>query len=203
MRGGLLGQGSMLTVQSLSTRTSPVKRGIWILENILGTTPPDPPPDVPELEAGANGGRALSMREAMERHRANPTCAACHRLMDPLGARAGELRRGRPLARDGRVGASRSTSRASSPTARGSPGVAELKQALLANPEPFLRTLTEKLLTYALGRGLEYTDAPAVRRIVREAASAEHRFSALVLGIVKSVPFRQRRSAGAAPEAVD
>ena len=85
MRGGLLGQGSMLTVQSLSTRTSPVKRGIWILENILGTTPPDPPPDVPELEASANDGRELSMREAMERHRANPTCAACHRLMDPLG----------------------------------------------------------------------------------------------------------------------
>ncbi|MYD86653.1 MAG: DUF1585 domain-containing protein, partial [Acidobacteria bacterium] len=82
-------------------------------------------------------------------------------------------------------------------------GVAALKQALLANPEPFLRTLTEKLLTYALGRGLEHTDAPAVRRIVREAASGEHRFSALVLGIVKSVPFRQRRSAGAAPETVD
>ena len=202
MRGGLLGQGSMLTVQSLSTRTSPVKRGIWILENVLGTTPPDPPPDVPELEASANDGRTLSMREAMERHRANPTCAACHRLMDPLGLAlenfdaVGRWREtdasGAPLDVSGAL-----------PDGTRFTGVAELKQALLANPEPFLRTLAEKLLTYALGRGLEYTDAPAVRRIVRDAASREHRFSALVLGIVESVPFRQRRSAGAAPEAVN
>ena len=202
MRGGLLGQGSMLTVQSPSTRTSPVKRGIWILENILGTTPPDPPPDVPELEASENDGRELSMREAMERHRANPTCAACHRLMDPLGLAlenfdaVGRWREtdvsGEPLDVSGEL-----------PDGTRFAGVAELKQALLASPEPFLRTLTEKLLTYALGRGLDYTDAPAVRRIVRDAASREHRFSALVLGIVKSLPFRQRRSAGAAPEAVD
>ena len=197
MRGGLLGQGSMLTVQSLSTRTSPVKRGIWVLENILGTTPPDPPPDVPELEASANDGRELTMREAMERHRANPTCAACHRLMDPLGLAlenfdaVGRWREtdasGEPLDVSGEL-----------PDGTRFAGVAELKQALLANPEPFLRTLTEKLLTYALGRGLEYADAPAVRRIVRDAASREHRFSALVLGIVKSVPFQQRRSAGEA-----
>ena len=197
MRGGLLGQGSMLTVQSLSTRTSPVKRGIWVLENILGTTPPDPPPDVPELEASANDGRELTMREAMERHRANPTCAACHRLMDPLGLAlenfdaVGRWREtdasGEPLDVSGEL-----------PDGTRFTGVAELKQALLANPEPFLRTLTEKLLTYALGRGLEYADAPAVRRIVRYAASREHRFSALVLGIVKSVPFQQRRSAGEA-----
>ena len=197
MRGGLLGQGSMLTVQSLSTRTSPVKRGIWVLENILGTTPPDPPPDVPELEASANDGRELTMREAMERHRANPTCAACHRLMDPLGLAlenfdaVGRWREtdasGEPLDVSGEL-----------PDGTRFAGVAKLKRALLANPEPFLRTLTEKLLTYALGRGLEYTDAPAVRRIVRDAASREHRFSALVLGIVKSVPFQQRRSAGEA-----
>ena len=202
MRGGLLGQGSMLTVQSLSTRTSPVKRGIWILENILGTTPPDPPPDVPELEAGESDGRALSMRAAMERHRANPACAACHRLMDPLGLAlenfdaVGRWREtdasGEPLDVSGEL-----------PDGTRFTGVAELKQALLANPEPFLRTLTEKLLTYALGRGLEYTDAPAVRRIVRDAAPREHRFSALVLGIVESVPFRQRRSAGPDPETVD
>ena len=142
------------------------------------------------------------MREAMERHRANPTCAACHRLMDPLGLAlenfdaVGRWREtdatGEPLDVSGEL-----------PDGTRFRGVAELKQALLANPEPFLRTLTEKLLTYALGRGLEYTDAPAVRRIVRDAASSGHRFSALVLGIVKSVPFRQRRSAGAAPEAVD
>ena len=197
MRGGLLGQGSMLTVQSLSTRTSPVKRGIWVLENILGTTPPAPPPDVPELEASANDGRELTMREAMERHRANPTCAACHRLMDPLGLAlenfdaVGRWREtdasGEPLDVSGEL-----------PDGTRFTGVTELKRALLANPKPFLRTLTEKLLTYALGRGLEYTDAPAVRGIVRDAASREHRFSALVLGIVKSVPFRQRRSAGEA-----
>ena len=202
MRGGLLGQGSMLTVQSLSTRTSPVKRGIWILENILGTTPPDPPPDVPELEASANDGRELTMREAMERHRANPTCAACHRLMDPLGL---ALENFDAVGRWRRTDASGEPLDVSGELPDGTPftGVAELKQALLANPEPFLRTLTEKLLTYALGRGLEYTDAPAVRRIVRDAASEQHRFSALVLGIVKSVPFRQRRSAGDAPEAVN
>ena len=202
MRGGLLGQGSMLTVQSLSTRTSPVKRGIWILENILGTTPPDPPPDVPELEASANDGRELTMREAMERHRANPTCAACHRLMDPLGL---ALENFDAVGRWREADASGEPLDVSGELPDGTPftGVAELKQALLANPEPFLRTLTEKLLTYALGRGLEYTDAPAVRRIVRDAASGEHRFSALVLGIVKSVPFRQRRSAGTAPETVN
>ena len=163
---------------------------------------PRPPPDVPELEASANDGRELTMREAMERHRANPTCAACHRLMDPLGL---------ALENFDAVGRWRETDATGEPLdvsgelPDGTPftGVEELKRALLANPEPFLRTLTEKLLTYALGRGLEYTDAPAVRKIVRDAASREHRFSALVLGIVKSVPFRQRRSAGAAPEAVN
>ena len=202
MRGGLLGQGSMLTVQSLSTRTSPVKRGIWILENILGTTPPDPPPDVPELEASATDGRELSMREAMERHRANPTCAACHRLMDPLGLALENFDAVGRWRETDASGASLDVS-GELPDGTRFVGVAELKRALLANPEPFLRTLTERLLTYALGRGLEYTDAPAVRRIVRDAASREHRFSALVLGIVKSVPFRQRRSAGAAPAAGD
>ncbi len=194
MRGGLLGQGSFLTVQSLSTRTSPVKRGIWILENILGTVPPDPPPNVPELEAESSDGRPRSMREAMEVHRANPACAACHQLMDPLGL---------ALENFDAVGRWREVSEASTPIdASGMMpdgtsfnGVAELKQALLRQQDQFVTTMTEKLLTYALGRGLEYYDAPAVRQITRDAAAQGNRFSALVLGVVRSVPF-QMRTAG-------
>ena len=191
MRGGLLGQGSVLTIQSLSTRTSPVKRGIWILENVLGTIPPDPPANVPDLKAKNSDGRTLSMREAMEAHRANPTCAACHQLMDPLGL---------SLENFDAVGRWRDVSESNEPIdASGSlpngaafAGVAELKQVLLAHRDQFVRTMTKKLLTYALGRGLEYYDEPAVRRITRAAAVQDHRFSALVLGIIKSVPFKQR-----------
>lgn len=195
MRGGLLGQGSFLTVQSLSTRTSPVKRGIWILENILGTIPPDPPPNVPELEAESSDGRARSMREAMEVHRANPVCAACHQLMDPLGL---SLENFDAVGRWRDVGESNVPVDASGALPDGTrfSGVAGLKQALLAHPDQFVNTLTEKLLTYALGRGLEYYDAPAVRRITREASVQDHRFSALVLGIIDSVPFRLRMAAG-------
>jgi hypothetical protein len=195
MRGGLLGQGSFLTVQSLSTRTSPVKRGIWILENILGTIPPDPPPNVPELEAESSDGRARSMREAMEVHRANPVCAACHQLMDPLGL---SLENFDAVGRWRDVGESNVPVDASGALPDGTrfSGVAGLKQALLAHPDQFVNTLTEKLLTYALGRGLEYYDAPAVRRITREASVQDHRFSALVLGIIDSVPFRMRMAAG-------
>ena len=195
MRGGLLGQGSMLTAQSLSTRTSPVKRGIWILENILGTVPPDPPPDVPALEPPSDDGGAASMREAMERHRANPTCAACHRLMDPLGL---SLENFDAVGRWREVNASNAPIDASGELPDGTrfSGVAELKQVLLAHQDQFVRTMTEKLLTYALGRGLEHTDAPAVRRITRAAAVEDHRFSALVLGIVRSLPFQARRAGG-------
>ncbi len=193
MRGGLLGQGSFLAVQSLSTRTSPVKRGIWILENILGTVPPDPPPNVPELEAQSPDGHARSMREAMEVHRANPVCAACHQLMDPLGL---------SLENFDAVGRWRDVSEANTPIdASGMlpdgtrfSGVAELKQALLKHQDQFVNTMTEKLLIYALGRGLEYYDAPAVRRITRDAGAQGYRFSALVLGVVRSVPFQMRRA---------
>ena len=200
MRGGLLGQGSFLTVQSLATRTSPVKRGIWILENILGTVPPDPPPNVPPLAADTSDGRPRSMREAMEAHRANPTCAACHRLMDPLGL---SLENFDAVGQWREVGASNEPIDASGALPDGTrfSGVAELKQVLLAHREQFVNTLTEKLLTYALGRGLEHYDAPAVRRITRAAGSADHRFSALVLGIVESVPFRMRMAGGDAQHA--
>ena len=200
MRGGLLGQGSFLTVQSLATRTSPVKRGIWILENILGTVPPDPPPNVPPLAADASDGRPRSMREAMEAHRANPTCAACHRLMDPLGL---SLENFDAVGQWREVGASNEPIDASGALPDGTrfSGVAELKQALLAHREQFVNTLTEKLLTYALGRGLEHYDAPAVRSITRAAAGRDHRFSALVLGIVESVPFRMRMAGGDARQA--
>ena len=200
MRGGLLGQGSFLTVQSLATRTSPVKRGIWILENILGTVPPEPPPNVPPLAADASGGAPRSMREAMEAHRANPTCAACHRLMDPLGL---SLENFDAVGQWREVGASSEPIDASGALPDGTrfAGVAELKQVLLAHREQFVNTLTEKLLTYALGRGLEHYDAPAVRGITRSAAGADHRFSALVLGIVESVPFRMRMAGGDAQHA--
>ena len=191
VRGGLLGQGSFLTMQSTSTRTSPVKRGIWILENVLGTVPPDPPPNVPALEAKRSDGRVLSMREAMEAHRANPTCASCHKLMDPLGL---SLENFDAVGRWRGVSESNEPIDASGALPNGTAfsGAVELKRVLLAHEDQFVQTMTEKLLTYALGRGLEYYDAPAVRRISRDAAAQDYGFSTLVLGIVKSVPFTQR-----------
>ncbi len=197
-RGGLLGQGSFLTVQSTSTRTSPVKRGIWILENILGTVPPDPPANVPALEATRSGGSVLSMREAMEAHRANPTCAACHKLMDPLGL---SLENFDAVGRWRDVSESNAPIDASGTLPNGTAfsGAVGLKQALLAHRDQFVRSITEKLLTYALGRGLEYYDAPAIRRIIRDAEAQDQRFSAIVLGIVTSVPFTQRMAGADGP----
>ena len=191
-RGGLLGHGSILTVTSYANRTSPVNRGKWILENVLGTPPPPPPPDVPDLQT-ADGGQALSMREAMEQHRANPACASCHRLMDPLGL---------SLENFDAIGRWRDRGEAGGPIDAagelpdGTPfsGPAGLKAALLRHPDRFVTTVTEKLLTYALGRGLEYYDAPAVRAIVRDAAADGYRLSALVRGVVRSAPFRMRRA---------
>ena len=161
MRAGLLGQGSILTVTSYANRTSPVLRGKWVLENILGTPPPPPPPNVPPLGTPPVG-KALSMRERMAQHRANPACAGCHQLMDPRGSR---WRTSTPSVAGGRARkqARRSTRRG---LAGGTSfeGVAGLRKALLSRPELFVTTVTEKLLTYALGRGLEYYDAPAVGR---------------------------------------
>ena len=197
-RGGLLGQGSILTITSHPVRTSPVFRGRWILTNILGTPPPDPPPNVPALpdRAGAYADRTPSMRERMAAHRDNPACASCHAMIDPLGF---GLERFDPVGRLRDVDEQHLPIDASGVLPDGTPfdDVAELKTALLARPDRFVGTLTEKLLTYALGRGLEPYDMPAVRAIVRRAADEEYRLSAVVLGIVESLPFRERRTAAA------
>ncbi len=192
-RGGLLGQGAILTVTSYPNRTSVVQRGKWILENLLGAPPPPPPPDIPTLEASAKEGHPRTMRQAMEEHRKNAVCASCHMRMDPLGFALENY--------DG-VGKWRTTEAgiAIDPSGRlpdGSTfsGPAGLKKALLASHrDEFLGTVTEKFLTYALGRGLEYTDLPAVRSITHQAAKDDYRFSALVTAIVQSTPFQMRRA---------
>ena len=192
-RGGLLGHGSVLTVTSYATRTSPVLRGKWILDNLLGMPPPPPPTNVPPLEEPEPGVAARSMRERMEAHRVNPACAACHRLMDPAGL---------ALENFDAIGRWRERGEDWSPIdARGSipgggefDGMAGLRDAVLARPHVFAGAVAEKLLTYALGRGLDHNDGPAVRRIVRGAADEDYRFSSLVLGIVESIPFQMRRS---------
>jgi len=192
-RRGLLGKGSILAVTSYANRTSPVLRGKWVLENILGTPPPPPPPNIPDLVESDQDGKALSMREAMEQHRANPVCATCHNAMDPLGFALENF--------DG-IGAWRTTDAgepidASGVLPDGTPfrGPAELQRVLLESKSAeFVATATERLLTYALGRGVESYDAPAIRSIIREAAPNNYRWSSLILGIVKSTPFQMRRS---------
>ena len=192
-RRGLLGQGSILAATAYPTRTSPVLRGKWVLENLLGTPPPLPPPDVPSLEETTGDGAARSMREAMEQHRSNPVCASCHRLMDPPGF---------ALEQFDAVGRYRTRNEANAPIDASGvlpdgtvfEGAAGLREALLGRPDLFVTTLTEKLLVYALGRGVEHHDAPAIRAITREAAADGHRFSSLILGVVKSPPFQMRRT---------
>ena len=191
-RGSLLGQGSILTVTSYATRTSPVIRGKWILANILGSPPPPPPPNVPPLKDGSAAGKALTMRERMAEHRANPACAGCHKLMDPIGfalENYDAVGRWRTSDGDARLDTSGSL-----PDGSQFEGVAGLQKALLSRPELFVTTATEKLLTYALGRGTESYDAPAVRKVVRDARGDEYRFSSLILGIVNSTPFQMRNS---------
>ncbi len=193
VRGGLLGHGSILTVTSYPTRTSPVLRGHWLLQHLLGAPPPPPPPDVPALPDRGEGGRPASVRERLEQHRDNPVCAACHAPMDPLGF---------ALEHFDAIGKWRATGEGGDPIDASGvfpdgtafQGLAGLKAVLLSRREQFVQTVTEKLTTYALGRGLEYYDMPAVRRIMREAESDEYRWSDLVLGIVESTPFQMRRS---------
>ncbi|MEQ8789155.1 MAG: DUF1592 domain-containing protein [Pirellulaceae bacterium] len=188
-RGGLLRHGSLLTVTSYATRTSPVLRGQWILKNLLGAPPPPPPDNVPALKDNTVSD-ALPVRERLAQHRADAQCASCHNLMDPVGlslenfdavGRWRELEAGRPVDASGGL-----------PDGSRFEGVAGLEEGLLARPELFVGTLTERLLTYALGRGLTPHDAPAVRRIVRDAQAEENRFSSLVVGIAKSTPFQMR-----------
>ena len=192
-RGGLLGQGSILTVTSYPTRTSPVLRGHWLLEQMLGAPPPPPPPDVPALPDRGAGGRPASVRERLEQHRDNPVCASCHAPMDPLGF---ALENFDAIGKWRATGAGGGPIDASGafPDGTGFDGLAGLKAVLLSRHEQFVRTVTEKLATYALGRGLEHYDMPAVRRILREAAASDYTWSSLVLGIVESTPFQMRRS---------
>ena len=192
-RAGLLGHGSILTVTSYSTRTSPVIRGKWLLENVLGAPPPPPPPDVPALPDTGKGGKPASVRERLEQHRANPVCATCHSRMDPLGF---ALENFDAIGRWRDTGEDRAPIDASATMPDGSKfnGPAELRGALASRPEEVVRTVASKLLTYALGRGLEPYDMPAIRAIVRDAAAQDYQWSAVILGIVKSVPFQMRSS---------
>jgi mono/diheme cytochrome c family protein len=189
-RRGLLGKGAILLVTSLATRTSPVVRGKWILENIVGTPPQPPPPNIPTLDETPAGPQAQTLRERMELHRKNPPCSGCHRVMDPIGfalENYDAIGRWRTKDEGAAVDASGRLMDGSAVS-----GPASLRDALVRNPDVFVRTMTEKLMTYALGRGLEAADMPAVRTVTRSAAADGYRFSALVLGIVRSVPFQMR-----------
>ena len=188
-RRGLLGKGGLLMVTSRADRTAPVLRGKWVLENVLGTPPPPPLPNVPPLE-GSTEEAPRTLRERMERHRASPTCAGCHKLMDPIGF---------SLENFDAIGAWRTREagvplNASGQLADGTQidGVVALRNAILARPDVFVRTLTEKLMTYAIGRGLQYYDMPVVRDIVRKAERQDYRFSGIIMGIVNSPAFQMR-----------
>ena len=201
-RRGLLGKGLVLLVTSRSTRTSPVVRGKWILENLLGTPPPAPPPNVPPLpEQKQDDGRVLTVRELMANHRANPVCAACHSTIDPAGF-ALEQFDATGKWREVDVGFQPIDASGTMPDGTPFAGIHEFRRILLNNPGRFLHTLTDRLLMYALGRGTEYYDAPAVRQIVREAEADNYRFSSLVTAIVESAPFRMRRAAGSVADVV-
>jgi hypothetical protein len=194
-RNGLLGQASILTVTSYSTRTSPVLRGKYVLDNLLASSPPPPPPDVPALATeDAADGAALTMRDAMVRHRANPACAGCHAKMDPIGF---ALERFDAVGRWREDDAGKPIDTASE-LADGTvvDGLDGVKALLLDKPELFVGAFTEKLLMYALGRNVQYYDAAAVRAIVRRSAATGYGFSSIVEGIVASVPFRMRTARG-------
>jgi Protein of unknown function (DUF1592)/Protein of unknown function (DUF1588)/Protein of unknown function (DUF1585)/Protein of unknown function (DUF1587)/Protein of unknown function (DUF1595)/Planctomycete cytochrome C len=193
-RKGLLGQGSVLALTSHAERTSPVVRGKWILENLLGLQVPPPPANVPPLKEQKEGEKPRTMREQMAEHRANPVCAACHKTLDPIGF---------ALENFNAVGAWRSEEAGAPIDASGEladgthvNGVVELRKALLSRPENFVSTLTTKLMIYALGRGLDARDMPQMRAIVHDAARNDYRFSSLILGVVRSTPFRMNTAAG-------
>lgn len=189
-RRGLLGHGSVLTVTSAVNRTSPVKRGKWVLENILGTPVPLPPPGVETNldETASTTSGASSMRQRLERHRADPGCAACHNIMDPIGFALENFDSvGKWRDRDGGVEVDASGILADGTSLN---GPRSLRGALLDRREAFVTAATEKLLTYALGRTVEHDDMPAVRSIIRDAAEDDYRFSSLVLGVVRSLPFQ-------------
>jgi len=190
VRRGLLGKGAIQLVTSNSDRTSPVLRGKWVMENILGTHPPDPPPNVPALKPNPSVG-PQTMRQRMEEHRSNPACSGCHRMMDPIGfslenfdgvGKWRMMEAGQKIDTSGQL-------------VDGSPidGVVSLREALARYSPQFMRVVTEKLVTYALGRGVGYDDMPVVRSIVRQAGKNNYRFSTIVLEIVRSAPFQMNR----------
>jgi hypothetical protein len=193
-RKGLLGKGAILMVTSHADRTSPVVRGKWVLDNLLSAPVPPMPSNVPPLNEDPNrGGKILTMRERMEEHRKNPVCASCHKIMDPIGLSMENFDAvGAWRTRDG--GTLGSPINASGELLDGTKvdGVVTLRQALLRQPDLFVGTVAEKLMVYALGRGLAYYDMPEVRRIVRESSTQNHRFSSLVLGVVNSTAFQKR-----------
>jgi hypothetical protein len=190
-RRGILGHGSILTLTSAPNRTSPVVRGQWILENILGSPAPDPPPGVEtDLDPDPDAVEIQTLRERLEAHRANPVCSSCHQIMDPIGLalenfdQIGKWRNfdgGAPIDASGQLVDGTRLS-----------GVSDLREALLDRSGAFVTTAVKKLMTYALGRPVDYYDMPAVREVVREAAEDDYRFSSLLLGIVRSVPFQMR-----------
>jgi len=193
IRGGLLGHGSLLMVTSYPDRTAPVVRGFWLLENLLGMPPPPPPPNVPDLAATSEDGRPLSMRAQMEAHRKNPACAACHVRMDPLGFAMENLDAiGRWRTRSGGVPVDAAAVFADGTPINGLPG---LRRFILHHRDDYVHTVTSKLLTYALGRHVDYRDQPALRRILRDAATSDYRWSALILGIVNSTAFQMGKAA--------
>ena len=190
-RHGLLGHASILTITSYANRTSVVLRGKWMLENILGAPPPAPPPNVPPLEENDPAGEPTSLREKMEQHRSNPVCASCHAMIDPLGF---------ALEHFDAIGQWRETDGGAPINAtidwqgRTVDSPRAFREALLGQRTTFVNTVAEKLLTYALGRGLDYQDAPTVRQLVRNLAANDYRWSALIEGIVGSTPFRMRQA---------
>jgi mono/diheme cytochrome c family protein len=192
-RGGLLGQGSILTLTSYSTRTSAVVRGKWVLENLLNAAPPPPPPNIPALKTeGKKAGETLSMREAMTQHRANPSCATCHARMDPIGF-AMENFDAVGRWRDSDNGKAIDTSGMFTDGSKFD-GIAGLKKVLLAHPEQFVHTVAGKLMMYGVGRNLQYFDEPSIRSVVHDAARDNYTFASLILGIVKSTPFQMRQA---------
>jgi hypothetical protein len=194
-RRGILGKGSFLSVTwTQNFRTSPVKRGVWVLENILGTPPPEPPPNVPALEDTAAGSKkVLTLREQMTLHRANPTCAGCHKIMDPIGFALDNFDAdGKWRAKQGGEGGTPIDAAVELYDGQKVNGPVGLRQALLRYSPQFVAMMTEKLMTFGLGRGVEYTDMPTVRAIVSDVAGNNHRFSAIVLGVVGSPQFQMR-----------
>ncbi|MYI75391.1 MAG: DUF1592 domain-containing protein, partial [Acidobacteria bacterium] len=196
-RHGLLGHASLLTVTSYANRTSVVLRGKWVLETLLGAPPPPPPPNVPPLEEDEAGAAPTSLREKMEQHRRNPVCATCHTEMDQLGF---------AMEHFDAIGQWRETDRGADINAtiewagRTIDSPRTFREALVAKGDEFERTVVEKLLTYALGRGVDYYDAPTIRGIVRDLAGSDYRWSAIIEGVVTSMPFQMRRAADPADQ---